>query len=176
MSVEALFLDLAHHTGYAAGGLRGVQGWGQFELPRTYENIGRFLNIADARIQALVDRFDPALIAFESPFINRRVDTIIKVRKLSGLANVVEQIADRHKIDCQEATSDEIYRHVLGRAYPRRHDAKKIAMKVRMRDLGFAVNTDDEADALAGLSFIMACKHPATALNVVPLFVPAKAA
>lgn len=169
MSVEFLYLDLATRTGYAAGGLRGVEGFGVFDLPATYENIGRYLNIADKRIEALVNRFDPAEIAFESPFINRRVDTIIKVRKLSGLANVVEQIADRHEKTCQEALGDDVMRHYLGRNYPRYHDGKKAACKVKCRELGHDVTDDNDADALAGLSYMLACKHPQSALKGLPL-------
>lgn len=176
MSCEVLFLDLATITGYAAGGLRGVEAHGVFEMPKTYENIGRFLNAAERKIEALVDRLAPAQIAFESPFIHRKVDTIVKIRKLSGLANVVEQIADKHGTPCQEALVDDICRHFIGRNYPRSSERKKMATKVKCRELGWDVADDNDADALAGLSYMLACKHPESALKVVPLaafFLPA---
>lgn len=168
--MKVLFFDLATSTGYAAGSLRGIEAWGTFELPRTFENIGKFLNIADRRIEKLVERFSPSMIGFESPFINRRIDTIVKVRKLAGLANVVEQVADRHEIDCVEASTDEICRHFVGRDYPRNHDAKKIAVKVKCRDLGFSIANDDEADAIAGVHYVLSLDNPGKALELVPLF------
>lgn len=170
MSVEALYFDLATVSGYAAGGLRGVEGFGIFELPRTADNIGAFLVVAEKRIEALVNRFQPALLAFESPFINRRIDTIVKIRKLGGLANEVEKAATRHGIPCQEALGDDVCRHFLGRNYPRRTEPKKIATKEKCRALGFDVSSSDDADALAGLSYILACKHPESALRQCPLF------
>lgn len=176
MSVEFLYLDLAGRSGYAAGGLRGIEGFGVFDLPQTYENIGKYLNIAAQRIDALVNRFNPAAMGFESPFINRRIDTIVKIRKLSGLANVVEQIADRREIPCQEALGDDVMRHYLGRDYPRHREGKKTACKVKCRELGHDVIDDNDADALAGLSYLIACKHPQSALKGLPLapyFLPA---
>lgn len=177
MPVEVLFLDLSTTTsGYAAGGLRGVDGYGIFRLEPTQDNIGHLMHMARRRLEALVDRFQPALLAFESPFINRRIDTIIKVRKLSGMANVAEEIAYDRKIECMEATTDEICRHFIGRGYPRRTEPKKIAVKVKCRELGFDVADDNDADALAGLSYMVACKHPITAIQHLPLFAPKDAA
>ena len=169
MSVEVLFLDLARISGYAAGGLRGVEGFGIFELPQTHENIGRYLNIADRRVQALVDRFQPAALAFEAPWLNGRRDTIVNLRKLSGLANVAEQVADRNEIECREALVHDICIHFLGRGYRNLKAAKKISTKVKCRELGWEVQDDNDADALAGLSYILACKHPIKALETVPM-------
>lgn len=169
MSVECLFLDLATTSGYAAGGLRGVEGFGVFTLPKTFENIGKYLNIADRRIDALVDRFQPATLAFESPWLNVKRDTIVSLRKLSGLANVAEQVADRHGVECKEATVHDICVHFLGKGYRRKKAAKKISTKVKCREMGWDVQDDNDADALAGLSYILACKHPASALAAVPL-------
>ncbi len=177
MSVEYLFLDLATVTsGYAAGSLRGVEGYGIFELPKTFDNIGQLMHLGRMRIEALVNRFQPAEIAFESPFINRRIDTIMKVRKLAGLANVAEEVAFDHGVPCQEATTDDICRHFLGRGYPRRTEPKKMATKVKCREFGWDIHDDNDADALAGLSYMLACKHPRKALETVPMarfFLPA---
>jgi Holliday junction resolvasome RuvABC endonuclease subunit len=168
--VRVLFLDLATTSGYAVGSLKGVEAFGAFALDRTYENIGRFLNEADRKIEELFDRFMPGKIAFESPFINRKIDTIIKIRKLSGLANVAEQVAERHELECQEASTDEICRNLLGKSYPRRRKEKKLATRVKIRDLGFNVSTDDEADAVAGLIYMLSLEDPARALELTPLF------
>lgn len=169
MSVEVLYLDMATRAGYAAGGLRGVEAFGYFDIPQTNENIGRYLNYADRVIDKLVLRFQPAMLAFEAPWLNSKRDTIINLRKLSGLANVAEQVADRHEIECREATVHDVSVHFLGRGYRNTREAKKTSTRVKCRELGWEVETDDEADALAGLSYMLACKHPAEALAVTPM-------
>lgn len=170
------FFDLATRTGWAAG-RGGVEDFGSFELRRTGENVGEFLFEAQARIEAIARRFRPTLMAFEAPFLVARRDTMLKVRKLSGLANEVEKCAyslgmawHNRPIDCREALVDDVRRHFLGRDYPRTREAAKIATKVKCRDLGWDVDNDDEADALAGLSFMHALEAPEQALDVVPLF------
>lgn len=168
--MKALYFDLATTTGYAAGSLRGVEGFGSLTLPRTFEDIGKFLNAADRMVTKLVERFEPSQIGFEAPFIHRQRDTIHNLRKLAGLANIVEQVADRMDIDCVEATTDQVCRHFCGRDYPRTRDAKKIAVKVRCRDLGFNVANDDEADAIAGVHYLLSLEYPDKALALTPLF------
>lgn len=166
-----LFFDLATLSGYACGSNeKGVVGYGTFPLQRTYENIGAFLNEADRKIEKLVDRFQPSLLAFASPWINHRRDTIDGLRKLAGLPNVVEQVADRLGLECQEEREDKICRHFLGREYPRTRERKKMAVKVKCRELGWAVNDDNEADALAGLHYFLCLQEPERALELTPLF------
>lgn len=173
--VECLFLDLASTVGFAAGGIRGVQSFGTFDLPKTADNIGRYLNHADRCIDKLVRRFSPSILAFEAPWINPRRDNIMFVRKLSGLCNVAEQIADRHEIPCLEAEVRDIASHFLGARYPKKKEPKKLATRVKARELGFDVAGDDDADAIAGLSYILSCRHPEEAMKVSPLFAGAPA-
>lgn len=169
MSVEILYLDAATRVGYAAGGLRGVEAFGYFDIPQTNEDIGKYLNYADRAIDKLVNRFNPAMLAFEAPWLNSKRDTIVNLRKLSGLANVAEQVADRHEIECREATVHDVSVHFLGRGYRNIRADKKMATREKCRSLGWNVETDDEADALAGLSYMISCKHPREALAVTPM-------
>lgn len=165
-----LFFDLATATGWAFGSGGRVEAFGHFELPRTGEDVGAFLCAAESRIGEILGRAKADLIGFEAPFLNRRIDTILKIRKLGGLANEVEKAACKRRTPCQEALVDDVRRHFLGRAYPRARAQAKIAVKVRCRDLGWDVATDDEGDAVAGLSFMFACQSPKAALATTPLF------
>lgn len=170
--MRVLFFDMATRTGWAFGTETGVEGWGAFELPRTGDNVGRFLCAAEQAITKVVEKATPTFIAFEAPFIGRR-DGILKVRKLSGLANEVEKAAERYwQVPCMEASVDDVRRHFLGRDYPRKSEAAKQAVKVKCRELGWDVapHQGDEADALAGLSFILGTQIPGTALATTPMF------
>jgi len=176
--VRIVFFDLATRSGWAAGDDGGVEDFGDFEMPRTGMQVGEYLCVAERHIDQVVCRFRPDMVAFEAPFLNRRTDTILKLRKLGGLANIAEMIAFRRGrewghasgLDCREAMVDDVRRHFLGREYPRTRQQAKIATKVRCRDLGWDVDNDDEADALAGLSYMHAIMDPARALDVAPLF------
>lgn len=171
--MRALFFDMATRAGFAFGSERGVEGWGAFELPRTGDNVGRFLCAAEVEIRKVVEKATPELIAFEAPFINRKIDDILKIRKLSGLANEVEKAAERYwQVPCKEALVDQVRRHFLGRDYPRGSARAKQAVRVKCREMGWDVepHQDDEADALAGLSFILATEMPSVAILTTPLF------
>lgn len=169
-SVKVLFFDLATATGWAAGDGTGRPKWGAFTLPKTGENIGAFLIAAQEKIEKLIVDTVPDLVAFESPFINRRIDTIQKIRKLGGLANEVEKSAIRFNLPCREVSVDKVRRHFLGRDYPRKSAAAKTAVKVACRARGWDVDGDDEADALAGLDMVLSVYSPAIALKATPLF------
>lgn len=166
--MKVIFLDLATSTGWAVGTVSGVEEFGTIVLPKTGVDVGLYLNVADSMIDRLVGKHLPTVLAFEAPWLSRR-DRIENTRKLHGLPNVVEQIASRRKLECVEASVHDVAEHFLGVPYPKGGDRKKMATRVKCRDLGFEVRNSDEADALAGLSYILSCKHPLKALETVPM-------
>lgn len=168
--IRIVYFDLATVSGWAFGSSAGVDGFGHFELPRTGENIGEYLCAAENHIGEIIGRSKADLVGFESPWLNYSRDKILNVRKLSGLANEVEKAAFRRRLRCFEATVDRVRRHFLGRDYPRTRDAAKIAVKVKAREMGYDVETDDEGDAVAGLSYMIAVDAPSAALAPTPLF------
>lgn len=167
--MKTLFFDLARLTGWAAGDQRGVDGWGTFLLPQTYEITPPYFDAAERAISELIDKYKPALIGFESPLLRNR-DNVAKLRKLYGLANEVERIADRRGITCREASLGQIRTHFLGKGYPHGTEEVKTRTKVRCRARGWAVKDDNEADALAGLDYLLSLEIPAKAAAATPLF------
>ncbi len=148
--------------------------WGHFTLQRTGDQVAPFLFDANVRIAEVVDRFAPDLVGFESPLLRGRDDPR-KLRKLYGLVSEVEKVAWKRKIDCREVSLGEIRTHFLGRGYPRNSERIKIAVCNRARQLGWDVAVDDEADALAGLDFLLSIKRPGHALRVTPMFAKERA-
>lgn len=169
MGKRIVFFDMATVAGFAYGSALGVEAWGHFEMPKSGDEIGRFLNVAAWNVAKIIDVSKPDLIGFESPFLTPH-DTIRKIRKLGGLGNVVEQAAARRDIPCREARVHDIRNHFLGEGYPRTGGRAKIAVKVKSRDMGWDVDTDDEADAIAGLSYMVSLDNPFSALATTPLF------
>lgn len=169
--MKIVFFDLATLTGWAAGDFRSQPTFGRFEMPRTGEEVGEFLCAAENNIRTVLDQVGPDVIGFEAPFLNPRRDTILKIRKLGGLANEVEKAAYRRsRTPCREATLGEIRSHFLGKGYPRDSDRAKIAVKNQCRRLGWKVRDDNEADALAGLDFLRSIFRPDKAVASTPLF------
>jgi hypothetical protein len=177
--MQTLFFDLARRSGYAAGAHHRVEKFGFFEMPATGEDVGTYLIFAERQIDTLIGRHHPKLLGYEAPLlVSRRkignkwvnVDTPKKLQKLYGLANEVEKAAIRHGIPCVYATLGQIRTHFLGAGYPNDTDRVKIAVKNKCRALGWDVPESDEADALAGLSYLLSLQRPDTAVAVTPLF------
>jgi hypothetical protein len=101
-----------------------------------------------------MDRFSPDLVGYESPIV-RRIDGVRKLRKLFGFVNEVEACAVARKIPCVEERSETIRAHFLGPKRPKKSAEIDIAVKVRCRLLGWDVEDDNEADALAGMDYLM---------------------
>lgn len=165
---RVMFFDLATSSGWAVGTATEVEAFGVFVLPKTFDNFGQYLNLARAKIDTLVWEYKPDTLAFEAPWLSPH-DKLANIRKLHGLPNVVEQLADHYGLHCREATPHDIAVHFLGRGYPRGGNRKKVATKVKCRDAGYDVSGDDDADAIAGLSYILACANPMAAIATTPM-------
>jgi hypothetical protein len=168
-------MDLARSTGWAFNEPSGRIAYGSFVLSQTRKDVGAYLNAADRAISGLADRFSVDMFAFASPILVVRRDDPLKLRKLYGLPNVIEQLADRRGIECKEDLEDRIRRHFLGRKYPRSRDRCKSATMVKCRERGWLPRNDDEGDALAGLDYFRSLYDPSFALAATPLFQDARA-
>jgi hypothetical protein len=167
--MRTLFFDTSSHTGWAFGGGGQKVRWGSFTLSRSYDAVAPFLAQAKAHIEARVLRFAPDQIGFEAPLLMQR-DNPMRLRKLYGLAIKVEEVAFESGIPCVEASLGNIRTHFLGKGYPRKSKDVKAKVVAKCKSLGWAVTSNDEADALAGLSYLLALDDPAAALGVTPLF------
>ena len=177
--MQTLFFDTARRTGYAAGDHHRVEKFGFFEMPQTGDDVGAYLIFAERQIETLIDRHHPNSVGYEAPLlVSKRkingkwvnVDSPRKLMKLYGLANEVEKACIRHGIPCVYATLGQIRTHFLGAGYPSDTERVKIATKNKCRALGHDVPESDEADALAGLSYLLSLQKPETAISITPLF------
>lgn len=161
--MRALTFDLATSTGWATGSdVAGIDGWGKFVLPRTYEDVGLFCWFGRREVRRLIERYNPDIVGFCTVLLNAH-DNPMKLRKLYGLPNVVEEeVVDfqrtwKRKIECLEVRESRVRQHFLGAGnVPGNRKALKIATKVQCRARGWDVDGDDEADALALCDFTLA--------------------
>ena len=149
-----LALDLATRTGWATGRFGMPPSWGAVEFGRGRSN-GEVLAAYRGWLNGQITALEPQIIAFESPFVPTGNSEFAKprnaltVRRLFGFAAVTELTCIERRLRCYEARPTEISRRFLGGPVPKKRDEKKAATVAMARQLGFAVDNDDEADAVA---------------------------
>lgn len=149
-----LFLDAAGTTGVAFGApgsepkfaTRSFIGRGA-----SGEVVARFR----AWLVATIDKLEPSVIAFESPYIPRfgskgPPQNAVTIRRLHALCGTIEAVCWERNIDCYEAGASEITRAFTGRGSWGSRDKKKAATVAQAKRYGWDVANHDEADALAG--------------------------
>jgi hypothetical protein len=93
------------------------------------------------------------------------------MRKLYLMGPLLEYAARLCKVPCFEGNLGDIRTHFLGRGNVPRDSARAKAMvKNKCRARGWLFQDDNEADALAGLDWALACDSPAFALAGTALF------
>lgn len=159
---DILFLDLARVTGWCEGPISGPLRYGT--VPFADEGAssaaifaGCFTFIA-TRLQA----FRPRVIAYEAPLDPRRLRKTTKatIRQLNGLPAIVEAVA--YKMGCydlREAEVGDVRYYWLGaRNIP--SERGKRMVRDKLRALGYAPDSLDASDAIAGHRFISAAIDP----------------
>lgn len=117
---------------------------------------------------------EPTDVWFESPNLPKQT-SIATVRKLSGLVGFAETIAQEDfKLPVREANNWDIREHFVGvkmapRSVPQDQRRKWIKDKViaECRRRGFRVAGDDDADALALLSYALAFNRSGFVLQAI---------
>jgi hypothetical protein len=165
--IRIVFFDLATLTGFAVGSAEtGVEEYGSLRLPKTAEDYGEWLKTALATFSYQVGRIKPDSVWYEQPNLPDTT-SIVTLRKLYTLPPALELAAQRAKIrHIRESHRGEILTHFLGAGkVPKRRAAKQAAVKVKARARGWEPKDDNEADALAGLDYAIACMTPDYALK-----------
>lgn len=165
--MRILALDLATRLGWACGSLDPTPtSYGVFVLPKTKEDLGRFAQAYRDWFTAALDELEPTEVIYESPFLPKTTG-VTTVRKLSGLTFVTELITSDRKIPVREANNWDVRDHFVGarmapRSIPQDQRRKWIKDKVMAECArrGFRVAGDDDADALALLSFALSLAKP----------------
>jgi Holliday junction resolvasome RuvABC endonuclease subunit len=149
VAVIAAF-DLASNVGVALGEPGGVPRAWSYRLPKTGNDVGRYLDHFSDWLIHTLNEHQPTDLFFESPFAR-----FGSTRKLTGLACIAELIAFRRKLPCKEATNSEIAKYFIGQARFKhdnpavRRQMKKDAVVAKCKRLGWTVPDNDAADAAA---------------------------
>jgi hypothetical protein len=167
MAGGILALDQATVTGWAYSdpGDKSVQ-FGHQRMGRQGGTAGEVGAAFAIFLEARIAVFEPRWIVYEAPYVPRpsaragvppiNPETL---RRLLGLAFLIDTIAEQHGIDCREATSGAFIKFFTGSGkYPERA-AKKAATVAMCKIHGWKA-TEDEADALALLFYAEAKLFP----------------
>lgn len=172
-----LALDLATVTGFACGSTDGTPvSHGVVAIPKTGEDIGRFLAHFRDWLNAALDDMGPDEIVFESPILPDTIN-LKTARKLYSLAGVAEMVAHDRKIRVSEANLNDIRGHFIGikqapRDVPKSKRRQWIKDKIiaECRKRGFRVSGDDDADAIALLDLRLSQLSKDYSLRATPLW------
>lgn len=149
-----LALDNATRLGFAHGVVGGAPSWGSQDFGRGRSN-GEVLSAFRAWLVAKIEATRPTLVCFESPYMPvgnnpfAAPANALTIRRLYAFAGITEAVCFERHLRCAEARPSEITKAFLGGPAPRGRQAKKAATVKMCRLLGFAVDDDDQADALA---------------------------
>lgn len=147
-------LDLATRTGFAVWVPSCEIEYGHFVLPRTGDDVGRFLNEAKRQIWILMCKVNPLRsVVFEAPYVGTKTHQVT-ARKLMGLACVVEMLCSEFGIDCSEVNNASVRKHFTGVGRAARDEMKRLVLE-EARARGYEPENDDEADAIAVLDFTL---------------------
>ena len=169
---NVLALDLATTTGWAYGEAGKPPRFGHLRFgkigtsrPQLYRNFRTWLddtwNVRDHQ---------PALVVYESaaiPSLMSGKTNIDTTKTLIGLCEHLEEWA-HEVVELREATVSQVRSHFIGRNYKAKF-AKPMTVE-RCRALGWAVETDDEADACALWDYQMSFLRPDLAFRTTALF------
>jgi hypothetical protein len=163
-------MDIARVTGWACGGLtKEPPIWGSFDLGGG-DHEDRYVALGE-NVRALIKRFEPAVFAYERPnqHLFRGKTNRTTVEHLCGLCAVACEHAREAGISTIRTVDTGVMRHHFIQRNPKRVIAKAMTIK-KCEMLGWPVDNDNEADALACFSFIRSLKDKSFALEPTPLF------
>lgn len=172
MNLKILALDQSSsRTGWAFGTPNDKPTYGSFRSPKR-DVVGERLAIVYDELGALMDKYEPDLCAFETPFFpvdrgpkkdgetyrfSSRVGVVKEkqgaafnpkvISLLQKVAGIVELQAARRGIPVESYASRSWPPTILGMSVPHGADAK-IMVRQRCRALGMPTEGDDESDAI----------------------------
>ncbi len=159
-----LALDQATVTGWAFAEPGCEPVWAHKKLGRDKATAGEVGAAFTCLIEGLLDTFRPEFMCFEAPYVPRAGRDRVPInaetlRRLLGLAFLIDTIAEQHGIECREIASSAATLSMTGRGkYPNRQAKKRATMQACWAR-GWKAS-EDEADALAILMFSEARLFP----------------
>ena len=169
-----LALDLAITTGWAWGEPGGAPDTGHYRIGKPGASRAHVYREFRNWLDLLLRTRHTDLIVYESPalpmFMQGKTN-ISTIKMLIGLGEQLEEWA-YEKIELREASVAQVRAHFIG-SNMKASLAKPLTME-RCKQLGWSVETSDEADAAALWDYQVACLRPDVAVHSTPLFKLAK--
>lgn len=168
--MRLLSLDLATRLGWASGDTEaGDPVSGYYQLPKTGEDIGRFIAAYHNFLVQLIKDQDPELIVFEEPINNAGKTTLSTLLKLWGLCSHTEFVATWKKIHVRQVNSGTWKKGFVGRGGFGK-SAKPYPVLVACHERGWEHIVDDnEADAVGLWCFSVRFASPGKEARFDPL-------
>lgn len=128
------------------------------------EVVARFARF----LRAIIEREHPDVIAYEAPYFpmgfRRGPPANAKtLRRLLGLAEIIDAIAWDYRLRCYQATAGEVCSYLTGKSNWGGRDKKKAATIAAARQWGWAVADDNAADACAVWAYAESILDPVAA-------------
>jgi hypothetical protein len=119
-------------------------------------------------LRQTIEREQPDVITYEAPYFpmgfRRGPPANAKtLRRLLGLAEIIDAVAWDCNLRCYQATAGEVCAYLTGKSNWGGRAQKKAATIAAARAWGWAVNTDDEADACAVWAYAESILDPVAA-------------
>lgn len=167
-----LALDLARVSGWALGEPGGDPQHGSIEFASKGSSHEAVFAKAMTWMNAMIAQHSPTLIVWEAPMpamFARGNTTDNTTTLLYGLPAVIGTAAYLAGIyDIRKAETKAVRNYFIG-SNPKRAKAKPLVVQ-QCRRIGWQVEDDNEADALATWDYMCALLHPKLAMRPTPLF------
>ena len=165
-----LALDLAFVSGWAVGEPGGKPLHGSIRFANKGASHEAIFAKAMAWADEIVAMCKPRIIVWEAPMpTSFKTSNVNTTTLLYGLPAIVGVVAYRHGIyDIRKANTSDVRNHFIG-CNPKRAKAKGMVVR-QCYAMGWKVTDDNEADALAILSFMCSLLDPSLALAPTALF------
>ena len=169
-----LALDTARVTGWAVVRADGIISSGSKEMGPKDMKVGPLLANFSDWLSRRVTEYEPAYIFYEKPWVGpvTQQKTALNLMSFAGLT---EMIGYRNRIIVRPETNPSVVKHFCGKSSRKRAERKaKVIAECRSR--GFEPVDDNEADALAMLSFAAMSLRVEIDIPDGPLFAAGEAA
>lgn len=170
MAGGLLTLDLSTHTGWSVWDGADDVRYGTLHLPKTGEDVGRFLCAFEDWLLPFVRMEQPKRLVFEAPILASGKTNITTARKLMCLAGETEKIATRCHVQAWEVHNGQVRKHFCGIGKARDRATLKQLTIDACRARGWNPGDDNAADALAVLDFAAHCLRMPVSWSAGPLY------
>ncbi len=171
-SIGILALDTARATGWAVLRADGSLASGTKILGRKDMRVGPLLANYSDWLSRQVDEYAPEFIYYEQPWVGPKTSQGAALILMS-LAGVTHMVGYRNRVMVRAVLNPQVVKHWTGDGGGKRVVRKaRVFAEAQARNL--APETEDEADALAILSYAAHCLGIKTDIPAGPLFAPSQ--